>query len=120
MQPAELVRSTRERLGLSQRRLALRAGTTQAQVSRIERGEISPTFDTIRQLMLSMGEEVSLQPRRTPACSRAQRCGSSPHATETSMCSTTRPVPERTRSCAIEPSQFGLVGTRHRSSVATT
>jgi transcriptional regulator with XRE-family HTH domain len=35
MEPAELVRSTREGLGLSQRELALRAGTTQAAISRI-------------------------------------------------------------------------------------
>jgi transcriptional regulator with XRE-family HTH domain len=54
----------RLRLGLSQRRLALRAGTTQAEVSRIERGEISPTFTTLRELMTAMGEEPVLQSRR--------------------------------------------------------
>jgi transcriptional regulator with XRE-family HTH domain len=64
--PAELVRSTRERLGLSQRRLALRAGTTQAAISRIERGIVSPTFRTLRELMLSMGEEPVLSARRLP------------------------------------------------------
>jgi transcriptional regulator with XRE-family HTH domain len=61
-----LVRSTRERLGLSQRRLALRAGTTQAAVSRIERGIVSPTFTTLRELMLAMGEEAVLGARRLP------------------------------------------------------
>jgi transcriptional regulator with XRE-family HTH domain len=64
--PAELVRSTRERLGLSQRRLALRAGTTQAAISRIERGIVSPTFTTLRELMLAMGEEAVLSARRLP------------------------------------------------------
>jgi transcriptional regulator with XRE-family HTH domain len=64
--PAELVRSTRERLGLSQRRLALRAGTTQAAISRIERGIVSPTFTTIRELMVAMGEEPILSARRLP------------------------------------------------------
>jgi predicted transcriptional regulator len=64
--PAELVRSTRERLGLSQRRLALRAGTTQAAISRIERGIVSPTFTTVRELMLAMGEETVLSAQRLP------------------------------------------------------
>jgi transcriptional regulator with XRE-family HTH domain len=64
MEAAELVRSTRERLGLSQRRLALRAGMTQASVSRIERGLVSPTFATLRELMVSMGEEPVLSSRR--------------------------------------------------------
>jgi transcriptional regulator with XRE-family HTH domain len=66
MVPAELIRSTRERLGLSQRTLALRAGTTQAAVSRIERGLVSPTFTTLRELMLAMGEEPVLSARRLP------------------------------------------------------
>jgi transcriptional regulator with XRE-family HTH domain len=66
MLPSQLVRSTRQRLGLSQRSLALRAGTTQAAVSRIERGLVSPTFTTLRELMLAMGEEPSLSSRRLP------------------------------------------------------
>ncbi len=66
MTPAELVRTTRERLGLSQRRLAIRAGTTQAAVSRIERGQVSPTFATLRGLMIAMGEEPLLQASRLP------------------------------------------------------
>jgi len=66
MNGAELVLSTRKRLGLSQRRLALRAGTTQAAVSRIERGVVSPTFTTLRELMLAMGEEPVLSSRRLP------------------------------------------------------
>jgi transcriptional regulator with XRE-family HTH domain len=64
--PAELVRSTRERLGLSQRRLALRAGTTQAAISRIERGLVSPTYTTLRELLGAMGEEPVLGARRMP------------------------------------------------------
>ncbi len=66
MDPGALVRSTRERLGLSQRKLALRASTTQAAISRIERGTVSPTFATLRQLMLAMGEEPQLSARRFP------------------------------------------------------
>jgi transcriptional regulator with XRE-family HTH domain len=66
MTAAELVRSTRERQGLSQRTLALRAGTTQAAISRIERGLVSPTFATLHELMLAMGEEPVLSSRRLP------------------------------------------------------
>jgi transcriptional regulator with XRE-family HTH domain len=66
MHPSELICSTRLRVGLSQRRLALRAGTTQASVSRIERGLVSPTFTTLRELMLAMGEEPVLSARRLP------------------------------------------------------
>jgi transcriptional regulator with XRE-family HTH domain len=51
---------------LSQRRLALRAGTTQAAISRIEHGIVSPTFTTLRELMLAMGEEAVLSARRLP------------------------------------------------------
>lgn len=67
MDAAELVHSTRERLGLTQRKLALRAGTTQAAVSRIERGVVSPTFATLRELMTAMGEEPVLSARRLPS-----------------------------------------------------
>ncbi len=66
MTPAELIHSTRMRLGLSQRRLALRAGTTQAAVSRIERGVVSPTFATLHELMVAMGEEPVVSSRRLP------------------------------------------------------
>lgn len=66
MSPGDLVRSTRKRLGLSQRTLALRAGTTQAAISRIERGAVSPTFATLRDLLLALGEEPVLQTRRLP------------------------------------------------------
>jgi transcriptional regulator with XRE-family HTH domain len=64
--PAELVSGTRRELGLSQRQLALRAGTTQAAVSRIERGKVSPSFGTLRELMLAMGREPELSARRLP------------------------------------------------------
>jgi transcriptional regulator with XRE-family HTH domain len=59
-----LIREHRERLGLSQRSLARRAGTTQAAVSRIERGLTSPTWETLRALLLSMGLEPDLSARR--------------------------------------------------------
>jgi transcriptional regulator with XRE-family HTH domain len=64
MTPAELVRTTRSELGLSQRQLAYRAGMTQAAVSRIERGTVSPSFSTLRELMHAMGREPVLSAER--------------------------------------------------------
>lgn len=64
MEPGTLIREHRRRLGLSQRSLALRAGTTQAAVSRIERGLTAPTWETLRALMVAMGREPDLQARR--------------------------------------------------------
>jgi|SRR6185295_4740788 len=63
MDAGEVVRQARQRSGLSQRRLALRAGTDQAAISRIERGDTSPTVETLERLLTAMGERVSLQPR---------------------------------------------------------
>jgi transcriptional regulator with XRE-family HTH domain len=63
MTPAELVRTTRRRKGLSQRRLALRAGTSQSAVARIERGDEEVTWPRLRALMLAMGEEPELSSR---------------------------------------------------------
>jgi transcriptional regulator with XRE-family HTH domain len=60
MTPAELVRRTRLRKGLTQRRLALRAGTSQSAIARIERGEEEVTWARLRSLMTSMGEEPML------------------------------------------------------------
>jgi transcriptional regulator with XRE-family HTH domain len=67
MTPAELVRQTRSELGLTQRQLAFRAGMTQAAVSRIERGIVSPSFSTLRELMHAMGREPVLSAERLPA-----------------------------------------------------
>ena len=68
MTPAELVRTTRERKRLSQRRLALRAGTSQSAIARIERGDEEVTWPRLRSLMLAMGEETVLSSR--PVASR--------------------------------------------------
>ena len=64
MSLGSVIRGHRERLGLSQRSLALRAGTTQAAVSRIERGLTAPNWETVTALMLAMGYEPELQARR--------------------------------------------------------
>jgi transcriptional regulator with XRE-family HTH domain len=62
---AELLRTTRERHALSQRRLARRAGTTQAVVSRIEAGQVAPSVETLERLFAAMGWELDLAPRRS-------------------------------------------------------
>jgi len=64
--PGQLIRATRRRHGLSQRRLALRAGSTQAAISRLERDELSPSVETLDRLLLSMGERLSLGVQRLP------------------------------------------------------
>lgn len=61
--PGELLRTRRLAHGLTQERLARRAGTTQAAISRIERGNVSPTFETFSELMLSLGEAPELTSR---------------------------------------------------------
>jgi transcriptional regulator with XRE-family HTH domain len=58
--PAVVLRQARERHGLSQRRLAIRAGTSQDAISRIERGVESPTFERLAQILLAMGERLAL------------------------------------------------------------
>jgi transcriptional regulator with XRE-family HTH domain len=62
--PGELILKHRLRLGLSQRSLARRAGTTQAAISRIERGLTTPTWETVQALLLALGYEPELRARR--------------------------------------------------------
>jgi UDP-N-acetylglucosamine 1-carboxyvinyltransferase len=59
-----LIRSTRESHGLTQTQLALRVGTSQNAVSRLERDEISPSLDTVGRLLAAMGERLELGVRR--------------------------------------------------------
>lgn len=60
MTPGQLVKSVRIRRGLSQARLARRAGTHQPAISRIEADEVSPGVDTLELLMRAMGERLVL------------------------------------------------------------
>jgi transcriptional regulator with XRE-family HTH domain len=60
MTPGELLRDARARHGVSQKRLATRAGTTQSAISRIERDRISPSIETLRDLFSLMGEDLTL------------------------------------------------------------
>jgi transcriptional regulator with XRE-family HTH domain len=61
--PGELLRSTRRRHGLTQRQLAIRARTSQAAISRIERDLVSPAVSTLAELLRLMNEELVLEAR---------------------------------------------------------
>ncbi len=65
---ASLLREAREQQGLSQRRLALRAGTSQDAISRIERGIEAPTLERFARLMLVLGRQpvLGVDPLRSP------------------------------------------------------
>ena len=63
MRAGELLRSVRQRHGLTQAQLAARARTSQAAISRIERGLVSPSVATLAELLDLMGEELALDAR---------------------------------------------------------
>ena len=58
---ARLVQTAREAAGLTQGALATGAKTTQAEVSRIERGEIDPSVPTLRRIVESCGRRLWLE-----------------------------------------------------------
>lgn len=66
-----VLRETRARHGLSQAALARRAGTTQKHVSRIERGELSPSVTTLARLLGAMGERLNLTAVPAPRDNRS-------------------------------------------------
>ncbi len=57
----ELLKEARDRAGLTQRELARRAGTSQAMVARIERGQQSPSVATLERLVRACGLELRLE-----------------------------------------------------------
>jgi transcriptional regulator with XRE-family HTH domain len=60
MTAGRLLREARRRHGLTQTQLAARARTSQAAISRIERGLVSPSVATLAELLDLMGEELTL------------------------------------------------------------
>jgi transcriptional regulator with XRE-family HTH domain len=66
MDAGELIKRTRIRHGISQYSLAVRAGTHQAVVSRIERGKMQPTVASVERLLAAMGERLVLSAERIP------------------------------------------------------
>ena len=60
MASGQLLREARLRAGLTQAALAERAGTLQSAVARWERGEVAPSFETLRRLVRACGLELSV------------------------------------------------------------
>jgi len=60
MSAAQTVREARHRHGISQRSLAYRSRTSQTHISRIERGEVSPSVETLDRLLQALGEQLKL------------------------------------------------------------
>lgn len=60
MTPGELIRARRIELGMSQARLAERAGTGQAFVSRVESGGTAPTLTVLRRLAAALDCDLVL------------------------------------------------------------
>jgi transcriptional regulator with XRE-family HTH domain len=58
--PGHLLREARRRHGVSQARLAVRAGTTQSAISRIECDQVSPSVHTLSSLLNLLGEDLTL------------------------------------------------------------
>lgn len=65
--PGLLLREARERHGVTQSELARRAGTTQSAISRIEKDRVSPTVETLRELLSLVGEDLSIASSAAPA-----------------------------------------------------
>lgn len=55
------MRDARLRSGLSQRSLARRAGTSQAAISRIERGLEQPTIERLEQILAGLGWKLGFE-----------------------------------------------------------
>jgi transcriptional regulator with XRE-family HTH domain len=55
-----LLLQARKAAGLTQRELARRAGTSQSVIARIERGQASPSLDTLRRLLAAAGFELRI------------------------------------------------------------
>jgi transcriptional regulator with XRE-family HTH domain len=56
-----LIREARLGCGISQRSLARRAGTSQAAISRIERGLERPTVERLEQILAGLGWKLGLE-----------------------------------------------------------
>lgn len=96
-----LVRSLRQRGGITQEQLAIRAGTTKTAISRLERGHVSPTVDTLERLLRCMGYELEL--RAIPMAS---------HADETQLAAMAEltPTERLEHALASQRSLRGLIG----------
>ena len=87
MDAGALLRERRRAHGLSQHELAIRAGTRQATISRIENGHEIPTVQRLDQLLTALGERleiraVPLDAERPPADIHADQAKTMPSRLE--------------------------------------
>lgn len=64
MNAAHHLRFARRRAGLTQRELALRSGTPQATIARIETGRAEPRYALLQRLLRECGQELVEEDRR--------------------------------------------------------
>ena len=57
----DLLKEARRRAGLSQAELARRAGKPTSAIGRWERGEVKPSFETLRDMIRACGLELGFQ-----------------------------------------------------------
>jgi transcriptional regulator with XRE-family HTH domain len=57
----QFLREARRRAGLTQRSVARRAGVSQPLVARIERGEVEPSFERLRDLVRACGFDLDVR-----------------------------------------------------------
>src|SRR3954462_4145911 len=67
MTPGDLIKKRRTGLGLSQRQLAYRAGTSQSAIARIEGGDEDITWKRLTSVLAAMGDEPALDSKRLPS-----------------------------------------------------
>lgn len=60
--PAQTIRTARERAGLTQQQLAARASTSQATLSAYERGRKQPSVATLDRLLAAAGTRLAAKP----------------------------------------------------------
>jgi transcriptional regulator with XRE-family HTH domain len=60
MTSADVIYSARRRAGLTQAELARRLALPQSQLSRWERGAVTPSFETLRQIVRACGLELTI------------------------------------------------------------
>ncbi len=67
MDGGAIIRRARERHGVSQRGLAVRAQTSQGYISQVERGEVSPSVEAVGRLLACLGERGRIESSPAPA-----------------------------------------------------
>ena len=63
MNSAEIVRTAREREGLTRKQLADKAGVEQATIWNIESGKVDPRMGTMLKIMQALGSDIVFNPK---------------------------------------------------------